>query len=370
MIEQPPDRTFPSALQYHIRGIYSPDQLKAIRAELKAASNQEELNTVWHKWKDLAWMNTSLERIKKVAQKADDERGDVTQAIHQYIETGPPRFSQLREIYPQIGNVGNCHDDWRQPHPDMRYLAGSWTNDVVKTVFQTLNGQIIYLLRDRIMENQPTDQWLCQKKCKGSFDEDEDALVPWLLQQPGVVEEAFALAEAWWPEVFRELIEDPRAAEELRAAIQPLVWLTIVSPKRKELDIPPGEVGATEATAGRFVWVANTKMCYGCQKSDYHEVFHFWQAHNRSIFPKLSYEALDGRWDVKLIPSRKEYKKAGPGEEFWMGSRPWKTQVPYILTHDLEKETAKAKKDKVQMIWNDAVISILRKLGYKHLGES
>ena len=365
MVEQPPDKIFPSAIQYHLRGIYSPGQLAQIRKDLKTASNQEELDEAWKKWRDLAWFKVPFEQIRRAAQEADDERGDVTKAIHQHIETAPPPFKRLASLYPLIGNVGSIHVDWRSPHPSMRFLSCSWTADVRKSVFQTIEDKLPWFLRDRIMENQPGDQWLCQKKCPGSIDEDEGLLLPWLLQQEAIVEEACHLLATWQPGLFLSVIEGPCPAEALWASIQPLVWLTIVGPKRPVLDVPPGETGATVATAGRFIWVANLEVAYGCRKSDFYESFFFWKAHNRALFPRLDYSKLDGRWDVKFIKPAKPYKKAG--EEFWMGNRPWaeKGQLPYILTHDLVAEIKKARQDKIQLIWNDAVIPILQRLKYK-----
>jgi len=379
LVDQPPDRVFPSTIQYHVRGIYSPDQLSDIRKELKAAGNQAELDEVFKKWKDLVWAKVPWDEIRLAAQKIDDERGDVTKAIHKFIEKGPPPFRQLSRLYPQIGNIGSVHADWRQPHPGMKYLSCSWTNDVRKSVFQTVEGDLVWFLRDRIMENQPTDQWLCQKKCPGSLDPDEEELVPWIMQQEPILEDAFGFMEAYSGRVSLEtLLREERQVffvdkpwgnlsefERLIEAVQPMVWLTLVNPKRPELEIPVGEVGATAATAGKFIWVANLEVVYGTRKSDFYEGWFRFRSHNRSLFKSLDYGKLDGRWDVKSIPSSQNYTKA-PEEQFWMAMRPWsdKGQQPYILTHDLQKEEEKAKKDKIQMIWNPDTIAALKKLDF------
>lgn len=137
-------------------------------------------------------------------------------------------------------------------------------------------------------------------------------------------------------------------------------WLTLVDNKRKVWEAEPERVGATRYTSGRIIFKASGRVVWGVRKTDYGESFHF--------FDQDEYKHLNGRFDWKLIPSRKEYTKA-PEKAFWMGSRPWKTQTPYILTHDREEEEAKAKKDKIEMVWNDKTIDVLRELKYEHLDE-
>ncbi|KKK76473.1 hypothetical protein LCGC14_2863280, partial [marine sediment metagenome] len=179
-------------------------------------------------------------------------------------------------------------------HPTEDYLVGI-TNDVVKIAIQDLDNEIHYVLRNRLLENKPDDNWLSQKK----------------LQQP-------------YP-----------------------AWLNIVTPDKPEWSVPPTEIGATIETAGRYFFMASGHGYFGVAKDDFSE---FWL-----YFEQNKYKHLNGRFDFKLISSSAKATKV-PEEAFWMMNRPPKSQIPYITTHDKDKEEAKAKKDKIEIRWNEALL--------------
>jgi len=293
MIEQPEGKTDRFVMQYHLRGIYTESERTKLLKEYRSLEEKEIPS--FTKEHGLVQV-TDFDGLKSAAQKADDERGNVTAAIRKYLQApeGKPAPSRL-------ANVGNVHLDLRMTTPEGSYLIG-WTNDQPKVVLQFLDGKLKFPLRDRMLDNREKDQWVAEKKLS-----------------------------------------------------QPLAWLTIVTPRKLTYEAEPGEVGATVETAGRFLFKAGGDLVYGVSKSDYHEYFFF--------FDQKKYQDLNGRWDWKLIPSRADYRKA-PEDQFWMGSRPWKTQAPYITTHDREEEEAKAKREKIELLWNDATLPILEKLGY------
>ena len=194
-----------------------------------------------------------------------------------------------------IFNIGNIHIDFRIKHPEEDYLVGL-TYDVIKIALQDLDDNIHYVLRDRFLENEEDDNWLGQRKL-----------------------------------------------------IQPTNWLQVVTSEKPEWSVPPTKTGATIETAGRYFFKANGYGYFGCAKSDFYE---FWLFFNQD-----KYKHLNGRFDFKLIPSSAKYTKV-PEKQFWMGNRPPKAQVPYITTHDREEEEVKAKKDKIEVVWNEALLSI------------
>ena len=300
MVKQPKGKTFPFVMQYHVRGISTRQEIRELARKAQSLKGKEEIAQFLREH-ELFVLATSWDELKRDAQKADDARANVTAAIRKHVTQTPDREKlDLKTTF----NIGNVHLDFRMLAPEGSYLIG-WTNDVPKVAIQTLEDELIFPLRDRILENKPGDQWLSQKKLS-----------------------------------------------------QPLGWLDIVSPRKPVYEAAPGHVGATVETAGRFLFKASGKLVYGISKTDYHEYFLF--------FKQEKFKHLDGRWDWKLIPSRKEYSKA-PEDQFWMGSRPWKTQKPYILTHDRKTEEEKARRDKIQMIWNEETLTTLEELGYKFI---
>jgi len=283
---------------------------------IKKATEENDTETVYKQvWKDndCERLDSTLKNLSAELQEVDDERGDVTRALDKHLDEKPSKLSELDLSI--VYNRGNVHGDLRNEEPEGRYLV-SWTNNTVKVVLQSLDDKLYYPLRDRILENKEGDQWLSEKK-----------------------------------------------------APQGIAWRKLVTPDKPMYEAEPEQVGATSETSGRFYLMAKGKMAYGIMKSDYHELFYrFDNVYKRANREPKPADTLNGRWDYKLIPSRKEYTKA-PEDEFWMGSRPWATQTPYILTHDKEEEEKKAKEDEIEMIWNETILSALKKLGLQSLIE-
>jgi len=317
MVEQPKGKKFDSVIQYHLRGIWSNRRCKQLKEwfkslkkgniprELKGDDIEAIYKQIWTKY-DCEYLTGSLEDMSKEATRVDDRRGDVTRAIDKFLNRNAPDLDELDIA--KIVNRGNAHSDWRNLAPNGEYLIG-WTNNVVKVCIQDLDDNIFYPLRDRILENEEGDNWLCEKK-----------------------------------------------------ALQPLAWLTLVTPDEPVYEAEPEQVGATRETAGRFYLMARAKVEYGVQKTDFHEYFYeFIRVYDNKHFK--SEKELSGRWDFKLIPSSKEYAKA-PEDEFWMGNRPT-IQLPYSATHDKEEEEEKAKKEGIEIIWN-AIKSSILKVDKKH----
>lgn len=288
VVKQPPHKTFPFVLQYHLRGILDPERLKlASRIEGDPAEHCKRFG--------LVYLIADRQTIARELQKADDERGDVSGSLRQFFATEIPDRPDLDRLCAW----GNVHADLRLLHPDGHYLVG-WTNDIVKVVLQFLDGELFFPLRSRILQNAEGDLWLAQQK-----------------------------------------------------ATQPTVWLELVSPKRTHFWRPPGSVGATKNTSALFLFAASGRAVYGVQKSEhYHEYFLRFD----SFGPVAHHDPdkLSGRWDFKLIE--------GDDRSFWQGSRPWRTQAPYITTHDLDEESRKEHRAGRQFEWNSGALSALAEL--------
>jgi len=284
--------------KYHVRGIIHPDMIKQVKDKINDAKDQETINKLWKKLELFRVQN--LNEVKRVLQEIDDKRGgkgeqEINDAIEKLVDFRPPELGE-KIVWEKVYNRGNSHVDLRMAHPSGKYLSSSWTCMVSKVAFQRLSdGEIVFLLRDRMLENQPGDQWLATKK-----------------------------------------------------GVQPLDWLTIVSKDDPIYWRPPGTVGATEYTAGCFIWVADFEHVPMVQKSDFHEYAIKWLSFSPD-YPHNDPKDLNGRWDWKKVEL-----KAG---EQWLGLRPWESQVPYILTKDKEKEEKKAKQENIELIWNERWIS-------------
>lgn len=183
-------------------------------------------------------------------------------------------------------------------------------------------------------------------------------LFGWTLDTPGSVLQF--LEDGKLISVQREKVMEHKVKDNIvcqKKAIQPLAWYKLVDWDNPVFKVEVGEVGGTLRTAGEFHLQDKGEHVAGVQKTDYHEYFCFFE---KNI-------DLSGRWGFQLIKGREEYERA-PAKQFWMANRP-EEQRPYILTHDKEKEEAKAKKDKIEMIWNDETIPSLEKLDYPYLEE-
>lgn len=315
----------PFIVQYHVRGIWhSTKQIKPmfqalkkndlalakkhltdyieelhpdskVKAKLEKALNEDNLDTFYGK------VFKVLEAV--IIEKPLDELTKIMQPVDDKRGDVSGTLRKYVKGLPvhldklnldRIFNIGNIHNDFRIKHPTEDYLVGV-TNDVVKIAIQDLDDNIHYVLRNRFLENQADDNWLSQRKLT-----------------------------------------------------QPVNWLRVVTSKKPIWSIPPTKTGATIETAGRYFFGASGHGYFGVAKTDYSE---FWL-----FFDQNKYKHLNGRFDFKLIPSSAKYTKV-PEKQFWMMNRPPKAQVPYITTHDREEEEVKAKKDKIKMIWNEALLN-------------
>jgi len=187
-------------------------------------------------------------------------------------------------------------------HTDWRFMLPShdalfgWTLDVPKAVLQFLDGHILYLIRNHFLANHDDDNILAQKK-----------------------------------------------------AMQPTAWFTLVTKAKPTYKAEPATVGATAETAGLFTFQDSGQYLLLTQKSDYHEYACKFTNHPH----------LNGRWGFQLLPPKAGYEKAPP-YPWWMLNRPATTQAPYILTHSRATEEAKARTDKVDIIWNANAVAMLQ----------
>jgi len=306
MVEQPKGKSFDFVAMHHMRGILTPDRTSEVKKFFSGISewDQTAVNKVWRD-SGLSRLIVPMSELKEKARSIQNEGGNVGEVISDSFQGSPPQSKEEYESWLKDDEIvmrGNAHVDLRMRKPDENSLIG-WTLDTPGAIIQRYSdpGKIEFILRDKFFENMEKDNIVSQKKAE-----------------------------------------------------QPLSWLTVVSPEKKEYWAPPGWVGGTEKTAGLFHFMDRGRVVYGNQKSDYHEYFLF--------FEKL--KGLNGRWGVQQIAG--DYEKAPP--IFWMTNRP-PEQRPYILTHDKEEEEQKAKKEKIEMIWNENTIPTLKGFGYEDLDE-
>jgi DNA adenine methylase len=305
--------------QIHIRGIWSKAKrqeiLKDIR-ELKRLGKREQaqaLEAIWKK-NDMAHLVMPLQALKNRIQPISDVSGDVSGAIGTALRTEFPGATEFDRLFlrDRIVNQANAHTELRMEAPPEKENLIGWTLDTPGAVLQYLRtGRIEPVLRNKFLQNRRPERGV------------ENVLTQ-------------------------------------KKSPQPLAWLTLVGPDRAEFEAEPGLVGATERTAGLFRFVTggpakNFRVVYGAQKSDYHELFLFYD-------DRVLQDRIGGRWGFQLIEAKRELAKA-PEKQFWTANRP-KDQQPYIFTHDYEEEVKKAKADGLDMIWNHGTISTLERLGY------
>jgi hypothetical protein len=307
MVKQKGSTKYPFAVQHHFRGVWSQAERQQLQTGLRDAielskTNEEEsrklVSDLWKKYEP-AIMKTSLDAISRAAQDAADNKGDVPSSVKNLLDDSPPAPVDLQRILPNIVNKGNVHTDFRMRSPEGDWLIG-WTMDTPGIVLQTLDGKLLKLLRSKFVENEPQDNILAQRKDK-----------------------------------------------------QPKEWLTIVRPGSAVFRAEPGEVGGTAKAAGEFRFVDRGEVIFGAQKSDYHELFLFFEKNKK----------LNGRWGAQLLRGQAEEASG----EFWMINRPSDTQAPYITTHDYEKEVEKAQSEDAKLIWNSDAITALKAAGYEAL---
>lgn len=312
MVEQKGDKTVPWVLQEHIRGVIAPKGLKAAKSELRRilklteSERQKPFEEVWRD-NGLAILKSNFDDLKKSAQRASDQKGDVSAAIKKHLDSKPPKFATFQRLWNRnsIVTQGNSHGDLRILDPSGESLIG-WTLDSPGAVLQWFKtGAIKDVLRNKFTQNEPKDNIVSQKK------------------QP-----------------------------------QPIAWRTLVTPQKTRFWSEPGTVGATKETAGLFILLAQGKAIFGTQKSDYHEYFFITDY----VAPDISDKSISGRWGVQIINPKAQLDKA-PSGQFWIFNHPVE-QRPYIFTHDYEKEVSEAKKDKIDLVWNFDAIGALKNTDY------
>jgi len=266
--------------------------------EMMLALEAEDLpgfyDRLWH-LSDAEYMIQPLQKWQKELQRADDERKDITKVVDKYLETKAPALEDLdiEKVY----NRGNAHSDIRMEHVSKKYLIGI-TNTSPRLVFQSLDtGELIFPLRDKLLENKPLDKMPCTRKAR-----------------------------------------------------QPLPWLTLVTKKKPVFEALPGTAGATLETTGRFLYMAEGEYLSGVNKDDYHE---FW------FFFESPHEELSGRWGFQKLAGRYEYEKVPA--EWWMMNKVYLHPEGYLLTHpDRGEVERKAKREGLtRMIYNPQTVKML-----------
>jgi site-specific DNA-adenine methylase len=304
MIEQPKGKSFPWVAMAHERGLWEPEEREEILSAIREAKGDKKILSALWREKKMRIVRTSVRELCEAAQKVADAKGDVTAEINKHLIAKMPTVEAFQAALRNdlVVNRASVHVDQRNLHPSGEYLVG-WTLDTPGAMIQHLkSGKTTYILRNKFTEFREKENILSQKKSP-----------------------------------------------------QPLAWLTLVTPENPVYWAAPGRVGATPETAGMFKFLCEGQVVYGVQKTDYHEYFFFFDD------PKLQ-KRIGGRWGWTLIGGRPEYLKA-PEEQFWLADRPIE-QRPYIMTHDFEEELAKARKERIDMVWNFDTMSTLADLGY------
>jgi len=304
MIHQEDAKTYSFVVQRHTRGIFSPKQLEeANKAYEEATANEEAWNDFVKKYDFETFKSEDpVDKIlKELHEKLEEAR--TSREVQKVLKDTlrPASFGTPKE---RLVQRGNAHTDLRLKSPDGDYLIG-WTLDTPSIALQFLNSKIEWPMRDKFTE-------------------------------------------------YKVEAEHGKGIENIltqRKSVQPEEWITYVTPEKPIIELEPREVGATPGAGARYDYMGRGQYVAGVQKSDYHEYFLFFDE------PKL--KKLNGRWGVQLI--------TGPFEDIgrfaWITNRPL-NQAPYITTHDKEKEEEKARREKVNMIWNGDTLEALKKLGF------
>jgi len=164
---------------------------------------------------------------------------------------------------------------------------------------------------------------------------DTNSLIGWTLATPGNAKKR---------DKFSQNVSTDKIVS-IKKLSQPLEWLTIVTPNKREVRVEPKEMGATSKTAGKFQYIMDGKVIQGVVKKN--RLYEYFLYDLPSKFKKL-----EGRWMIRALklnrnPSDKESKIM---TRYLM----WKPidQLPYSLIHikrgrlgDSVDWTRKSKKD-------------------------
>jgi len=306
MVNQDGTKTNKFVVQKHSRGIWSDKDIKDIKASLKKIKQlpDEEANKALRK----LWLNYKIVTLK-------NDLGKLKVEAQKASDKGEDVSSVINKYF-------------NKKPPKKNELAG-----------------LMNVLTNRGNAHLDLRMLLPNKKF----------LIGWTLNTPGAIVQF--LKDGRIEDILKNKFFDKEGIDNIvtqKKAQQPLAWLYLVSSKKPTYFSEKGEVGATEETAGKFDYMDSGQFIFGAQKSDFHEYFYFFKRN-----PKLN-----GRWDIALIPGEGLEKVP---KEWWKTNRPIKTQAPYITTHKYEKEKEKAKKEKIDMIWNTDTLKALKAIGYKDL---
>jgi len=379
MVRHKKGELLPFVFQYHFRGLWSKDDLKQIRTALRQARTDEELKRIW-KANDCCILKTPINQLKPILQKLDDARKDITAELNKHLDKNPPQLANLSQVWTKIVNNGNVHGDWRfGSRRDLMERLKIRKKEILDFLkHSNLAGQLITDTTElvdkadddisalRVAANLRLISELCLgrgltdiAKQAAKLSQDIDVLFGWTVM---VGKSCLQFLEDGRIEVLlRDRILENQAGDNIvcaKKAMQPLMWMRLVTEEKPVYEAPPGTVGATPETAGIFHYKDGGYYIAGCQKTDYHEYFVFFEKHKNS----------SGRWGIQLIAGREEYEKAPLGY-WWMCNKPHKEQRPYILVHDLEKEAEKAKREKVDVIWNFEAIDTLKQIDFEPVRE-
>lgn len=267
----------------HYRGLWGEDERKAIKQLLKQWENASgsEKEDIWKqlvKEYGVYRLTVSFETLAKRAQKASDERADVSKVIRECITQEMPKRMSAEEVAEDIINLASVHGDLRIENPasPKTQLIG-WTLATPAVAVQFLDGTILPVLRDKFVENEEGDRIVAVRKAR-----------------------------------------------------QPHVWLTVVTEKEPYLWVPPSGTGSTKNTWALFEWKANGVAWFGMQRRDYHEMWLLFEETDDDV------ETPSGKWVARLLPG-KGPKVGGEGEywQFWYPEEDG--QLPYVLTHTPEQ---------------------------------
>jgi hypothetical protein len=134
-----------------------------------------------------------------------------------------------------------------------------------------------------------------------------------LSKVPETFTEAKTLVDAEIMPVVKEKLKDPTQRFNCgRKAVEPIEWLDYQGRVEK------GEVGATKNEPGYFYIIDRFDAVLGTQKPHFHEYFC-----NGKVF--------DGRFCIRLLENKEEWKKTGEGLMTWMASTALTDKTPYVL---------------------------------------
>lgn len=280
----------------HYRGLWSDSERKEISAMLREfkRADEEARESIWKelvKTFGIYWLTIEFDKLAELAQKASDERKDVSKVLSDHLSQDLPPEDVIEEIDDRIVNVASVHGDLRivNPAAPTRQLIG-WTLFTPAVALQFLNGVIAPVLRDKFINYEDGDRIVATKKAR-----------------------------------------------------QPYVWLTVVNEKEPLLWAPPGAAGSTKATWSLFEWKANGVVWFGVQRPDYHEFWMKFEVWDDDVEPR------DGKWVVRLLEG-KGPKIGGEGQywQFWYPEGDG--QLPYVLTHTPSQARREWKKRKYDYI--------------------